>query len=198
MCVVGDFGNRLQLSPDADIATDDLLKDIPVEAAALARKLWTRRAELQKWVAAGPERAQRLIAEPERVMGELFPNLTLPPTIPGSELKKEILKRIQLQRVQPKLELPDPKVVDAVTLFRRLLDRVAAGTTSRAQIAADPEAAVQAAAVVGTSPDAMSRVALAIRFVLGLPQAIVILESGIVHIAAEALGNRVHPPRPPR
>jgi hypothetical protein len=174
---VADFQNRLQLFPDPDISGDELLKEIPVDAAPLARALWERRPELEKWIEAEPGRAELLITSPEKVLREVFPDLRLPhTTIPGSELKKQVLGHV-LPRGGPftgkEIERYDPVAAAAqaaaMELFLRLYNRIVTGVITSAQVAADPEAAVQGAAAVGIPAAAVSQVVAAIRFVLGLP-----------------------------
>ena len=186
--------------PGEKIRRQDLLDALPREARPLARAVWARRAELTEWLEAEPERAARLLAEPQAVLKEILPDLEIPEgVIPGEELKKEILKEISPDRIRPALEQADPAVTAATDLFRRLMDAVAAGSITPEQIAQDPDAAVQAVAPAGTTTDAITRVVSAIRFVFGLPfqlQPIEIFPIGLLPVAVEEFAGRVRPPRP--
>lgn len=181
------FSNRLQVSSIPVIALEDLLQDLPGNCASLARQIWKRRGEFDLWLAAEPGRAQRLISEPEKVVTEVFPEISLPSGLPGSTLQKAILERVPLRRVHHDLEVQDPKVVDSMALFSRLLERVVSGATTRERIAAEPEAEIQAAAPGGTPAEIIDRVAFSVRFVLGLPQQIAIPDQGVIHFPVEAL-----------
>jgi hypothetical protein len=197
---VADPDNRLLFASESNVARKDILEAVPEEARPLARQLWRRRGELNEWLAADPEHAQRLLADPQAVLSEVLPGIEVPDTmIPGAELRNVLLEQVPIERVTPEAEQLDLAAVEALKLLARLLENVADGTTTPEQITQDPLAAAQTVADAGTSAEAINRLVEAIRFVFGLPLQIEPPEIAAIAnppVALEAFATRVRPPRP--
>jgi hypothetical protein len=198
--VVADLDYRLLFASGSNVARKDVLEAVPEEGRRLARQLWARRVELNEWLEADPEHAQRLLADPQTVLQEALPGLEVPDMmIPGAELRDQLLEQIPIERVTPKLEQLDPAATEALKLLGRLLENVADGTTTPEQIAQDPHAAARAVADAGTSAEAINRLVEAIRFVLGLRLQIEppdIPPIANPPLALEAFATRVRPQQP--
>jgi hypothetical protein len=197
---VVDPGDRLIVDPGSRVSRKSLLSAVPEDMQPLARKVWGRRAELNEWLEADPERGERFVADPVGTFRDALPNLDIPDTVPSEELQRLVTRLAGLKRRPPQLEEVDPEATEALRLLGRLLERVEAGTTTPAQIAADPVAAVRAVADTSTPAGAITRLADAIRFVLGGPYTIERVEAGglarLGPHALEALARRGRPSRP--
>jgi hypothetical protein len=197
---VADPDYRLLFASGSNVARRDVLEAVPEERQRLARQLWARRGELNEWLEADPEHAQRLLADPQTVLQEAVPGLEVPDVIiPGAELRNELLEQIPIERVTPKLEQLDPAATEALKLLWRLLENVADGSTTPEQIAQDPDAAARTVADAGTSAEAINRLVEAIRFVIGLRIQIEPPDVAPIAnppVALEAFATRVRPPQP--
>jgi hypothetical protein len=164
---VANPDSRLFFDPESRVTRKAVLNAVPDDAAPFVRFLWSRRAELAEWLEADPERAQRLVSDPQATLREALPGIEVPDlVIPGDELRNMVLDRIPIERVQPKFEQVDPRQADSIRLLARLSDSVTSGATTPAQIAADPDGAVRAVADASDSPEAIALLVAAVRYVM--------------------------------